>query len=560
MRAGELSQRGSDRRRPGRAAPWLLLAAATVCGNVASAQPQADEPPLEAAGPPDASLREGDRIGADPIGGDAGPPTAASDGGVPASPLAADPPAIHPQPAAPERVSSGGQFTAIEPNPNVAPVIKGPSGEDDRAEPPPAGERSEVVIRTIVGLLVLLVLAYLGGHPRVLAWEERLGISQLITAGFPFVVLGMVARTPSVAILSDSVLAEMSPLLRIGLGWIGFMVGFRFDARLFPGLQRGTTRVVVLSTVLPFCCVLAASAIVLMLLLDGMGSLDFRDPIFIRDAIILGTAGAMTAHSAARLFSTTETVGIVSRIVRLEEVAGVIALALVAAFFRPQGPEVSWQLPGTGWFLVTIGLGATVGVLVYAILQRAAAGPDLLVLTVGSISFAAGAAGYLHLSSVVVTFVAGMLLANFPGSYHGAVRDILYRIERPIYLISLVIVGALWQVSEWRGWILMPVFMLARLVGKWLATSRALSAGGIELSMQERRALAISPLGSLAVAIVVNAQLLYPGGSISLIVSAVIGGGVLTEVFVQLSGRSQLRSRREGEIAEVGARAQEADP
>ena len=45
----------------------------------------------------------------------------------------------------------------------------------------------------------------------------------------------------------------------------------------------------------------------------------------------------------------------------------------------------------------------------------------------------------------------------------------------------------------------------------------------------------------LDAAIVVNAQLLYPGGSISLVVSAVIGGGVLTEAFVQFASR---RSRR----------------
>jgi hypothetical protein len=56
--------------------------------------------------------------------------------------------------------------------------------------------------------------------------------------------------------------------------------------------------------------------------------------------------------------------------------------------------------------------------------------------------------------------------------------------------------------------------------------------------------LTISPIGALAIAIVVNAQLLYPGGSIELIVSAVIGGGILTEVFVQLATRWWLGRNR----------------
>jgi hypothetical protein len=118
----------------------------------------------------------------------------------------------------------------------------------------------------------------------------------------------------------------------------------------------------------------------------------------------------------------------------------------------------------------------------------------------------------------------------------------LLGLERPIYLVSLLIVGALWQVTDWRGWLLMPVFMSMRLAGKWLATTLALKNSELQLGSEERRALAMPALGPLAIAIVVNAQLLYPGGSISLIVSAVIGGGVLTEIFLQLGSRKRRRN------------------
>jgi hypothetical protein len=52
------------------------------------------------------------------------------------------------------------------------------------------------VVKAILGLLVILVLAYLAGHPRVQEIEEMLGISQVVTAGFPFVLLGLIATTP----------------------------------------------------------------------------------------------------------------------------------------------------------------------------------------------------------------------------------------------------------------------------------------------------------------------------------------------------------------------------
>ena len=52
----------------------------------------------------------------------------------------------------------------------------------------------------ILGFLVILVLAYLAGHPRVQRIEERLGIAQVVTAGFPFVLLGLVAHHPSIGL------------------------------------------------------------------------------------------------------------------------------------------------------------------------------------------------------------------------------------------------------------------------------------------------------------------------------------------------------------------------
>jgi Kef-type K+ transport system membrane component KefB len=421
---------------------------------------------------------------------------------------------------------------AVVPDPALAPIIEG----RERAAPEPPilpAERPGVVIRTILGLLALMVLAYLGGHRRVLAWERRLGISQVITAGFPFVILGVLARNGNVGILTDPVLAEISPLLRLGLGWIGFVAGIRFDTRMFQGLPARALRIVALSTLFPFALLVGACALLLYLFSDR--PIGLEDPVFLRDALILGTAGAMSAVSPALSFQRDESKTIISRVIRLEELAGVVGLLFVAAFFRPQ--SASWQMPGTAWVLLTIGLGATAGLLIYAILQRGTEGADFLVLTLGSISFAAGAASYLLLSSVVVAFIAGVLLANFPGGYHERLKDMLFRLERPIYLLSLFIVGALWQVSDWRGWVLMPVFMALRLVGKWLGTTLALTHSELQLGKDERRAIAMPPLGSLAIAIVTNALLLYPGGSISLIVSAVIGGGVLTELFVQLSKR-----------------------
>lgn len=418
----------------------------------------------------------------------------------------------------------------VTPAPAIAPILEGPAVP---GAPSPGATGRISIVWTIVALLIVAALAWLAGSSRVLRVEQALGISQVVTTGFPFVVLGMLARLHRVNVLSDQVLAEFSPVLRLGLGWIGLIVGFRFDATLLGGLPRGTGRIVALTTSIPFACVLGATGL-LLLVTSGLSHDSLSDPVFVRDALLLGTAAAMTAVTATRAAGmAAETV---ARLVRIEELAGIAGLALVAAFFRPTS-DASWSLPPMAWLLLTVGLGAAVGILVYGVLLQAASEAEFTALVLGSVSFAAGLAGHLRLSSVVVAFIVGALLANMPGAPREKLGAALERLERPTYLLSLFVIGALWDVFDWRGWALIPVFAGARLLGKWLAVRLAVPRSQIALPDDARNALVFSPTGPLAIAIVVNAELLYPGGSISRIVAAVIGGAVLTEIVVQFHAR-----------------------
>jgi hypothetical protein len=83
----------------------------------------------------------------------------------------------------------------------------------------------------------------------------------------------------------------------------------------------------------------------------------------------------------------------------------------------------------------------------------------------------------------------------------------------------------------------MVFFVAARLVGKWLAVRicRKRVPGG--LSADEQRSLIFSPIGALSIAIVVNAQDLYFGSTVSWMVTAVIGGAIVTDVIVQIATR-----------------------
>lgn len=397
-------------------------------------------------------------------------------------------------------------------------------------------EAASSVIKTILGLVLLFALAYVGAHPRIRRLERALGISQVVTAGFPFVAAGLIARHPGVDILNDDVLRKLAPLLDLGLGWIGFLTGYQFEARLFDGFPKGTARVVSIMTSVPFLGVVAACGG--LLLLFGQ---PWADATFLRDAIVLGTAATITAPVAASFALergvSAETQALVARVGLLDDIAGILGLLFLGAYFRPSGGalEVGWQLPGTAWLFVTLGLGMTGGVLAYAIMRRPATNIEQIALVVATIAFGAGTAAYLRLSPVVVCFIAGVILGNLPGDYRQPVRKVLRLLERPIYLVFLVFAGALWNVGDWRGWVLMPVFVLARIVGRVVGVRMARRGEGGEDVVAGEHGLVASPMGALSIAIVISFQTLFSGRAVPWIVTAVIAGAIVTEVFVQFA-------------------------
>ena len=431
------------------------------------------------------------------------------------------------------------------PNSNQIPLLLAPP-------PPPPSKPAETsglrsaseIIKAVLGLAVLFGLAYLASHPRVRVIERRLGISQLITGGLPFVVLGVLASLPGIGVLSGRVLWEIRPLLALGLGWIGFTVGFRFDSKLVETLSPGMGTVGFLTAALPFATIIAACGALLSVTERS------TDPVaFVRDALILGTAGAMTARSAPRLLKAVganrRSMNRIDGIVQLEQLAGIVGLLFVAAFFRPRGGAIAWQLPGTAWLFIAVGVGTTMGGVIYATLGKVRSGPEFSLLMLGSVCFTAGISSFLRLSPVAVCFIAAVVVVNLPGGAKEPVREALERLERPIYLVFLLIAGSLWQVANWQGWLLMALFIAGRIVGKGLAveTCRRRGLGG--LSPEERRSLMLGPTGALSIAIVVNAQDLYSSPTIPWMITAVIGGAIVTEIIVQLWTRGRGTSENE---------------
>jgi hypothetical protein len=478
------------------------------------------------------------------------PAKVVSDAGPPAEEIAPIEAEVAPPPADAGPADAGPAAAPVEPETLPIPVpvpipiekAKKPAPRVGLTLPPPPqparARRAPTVlevITAIIGLVVIVGMAYLASHPKVQELEEMLGITAVIAAGFPFVLFGLIAHSEQIGILSGSVLQYLRPFIPLGLGWIGFSIGFRFDVRRLEALPRGVGPALLLTSVLPFAGIVGACGLIL-LMTDGLGH-----GTFLRDAIILGTAAIIGVRPPAPN-AEGPTADRIGSLVQLQEGCAMIGLVLVAAFWRPTGHEVGWQLPAFAWIFVTLGMGTALGAVIYGVLHAFRGRSEITVLMLGSIALAAGMASFLRLSPIAVCFIAGALIFNFPGTWKEQVRVALVKLERPIYLVFLVVAGAMWQVTAWQGWVLLLLFVAGRLVGKVLGVfltreSRLteqlhLELGG--LNHDERVRIALAPMGALAIAIVVGAQDLYIGSTVSWMVTTVIGGAVATEIITQL--------------------------
>jgi hypothetical protein len=399
--------------------------------------------------------------------------------------------------------------------------------------PPPP----QSVVSAIIGFVALLVLAYLGGHPKVVEWERRLNIAHITTTGLPFLFLGFLASQPLVGILTPSVLREIAPLLPLGLGWIGFVVGSRFSGAALEPLAPGVGAAVVLTTAVPFGVIFGVSAVLLLGIYPLLAPAAGQGAV--RDAFILAAAGTMAARSAPHFFASFSGGSASDRIIRiieLEQLAGILGLMVASAFVRPSG-AVAWQLPGTAWLFVIFGIGAIMGIVITGILSSLQAGPQFTTALLGAVAFTAGMASYLRLAPIGVCCITSAILINLGGPWKGPAGDLLARMERPVYFVFLVVAGAIWRPWEWQGWVLMFFFVTGRFFSKWLATVLLERFWLKPLAVAERWTLARAPMGALSVAFVVSAQDLYSGPTVGWIVTAVIGGTILMEATLQLAAR-----------------------
>lgn len=404
----------------------------------------------------------------------------------------------------------------------------------------------------LVGALVLLLLGLVGARFSFNAPGVPLGPRFLFAAGTHFLVIGFLLGPHVWGLLDANLMAQLHPLLTLGVAWVGLLFGLQLDRHELARISRPYVAVALLQGVLVFLLFLGSEFV----LLRQFGPI----PRELGTALLVAAATASVSSPLAVVLvgRGTRRRGPLSQLLlllaSLDGLVGIIALQLTLAFFHPLGFGQRRSFAGgLEWVALALGLGLGFGVFFLWLTRPRHSRQELVLFLLGLAFFLGGSALYRGVSVLFVAMTTGAVIANF-SSARRRVFAALQGWEKTSYVILLLLMGALLEFPDWRIFGLAAAYTGLRLVAKLMAgyaASRALppgagvtpwlgngliAQGGISLAMALSVTLSYDALGTDGQAPVLRTL-------VSIVVLAVVAseliGPILTRDLLARAGEYQ---------------------
>lgn len=374
-------------------------------------------------------------------------------------------------------------------------------------------------------LLVIIVAAYLAAH----VLFDWLGRRFLIVSGAEYLLLGVLVGPEVSGLLNASTVGQFAPFMTLALGWIGALIGAQFHLKELLRIRGVHYRVAFIEALASLTVTAVASAAMLVYFLDAT----------VHDATIAGMAlGAIATASAP------SGIALVARqlnrrgplVQQLEVSTAIDALVAIVTFgillaVVHAAPTGGGRPPTpTEWAVITLSIGFVGGALFHLFLGEETDPDRLFIALGGALVLASGAAAYLHLSPLLPTLIIGAILVNTSRNAV-SIREVLARVEKPLYYVLLLFVGAAWSREPGIMW-LVPVllFLAVRVIAKLGAARLAARMEGTLDVVGPSWGRALLGHGGLAVALAFNYQLLEQLPFRSVVFTAAIVSVLLTDL------------------------------
>lgn len=381
-------------------------------------------------------------------------------------------------------------------------------------------------MKTVLAILLLLGAGFLAEE--FVRYKRRLpiGFKAVLYTFSEFLLVGLFLGPSFLNVLTEEILAEMRPFIAIGVGWVGILFGLQFD---WARVRRFAPRLYGLSFLQAFIAagvVFAGFTLVSWIL----GAQWAGILVWVLPLAAIASITAPTAISVVFMEDRIrgENAEILRFVASVDGIIGLFLFCIAVAFQNPYSLSGYIILDALLWVFLSILFGVLLGALFCILLQRRGSREEILIYTAGILIIAGSISYSLKISPLFVAFIIGIILANFSHR-----SEVIYKalspVEKPAFIVFLILVGALWKIQWGIGLALIPLFLGLRATGKALGivVSRELFPKAERPSSW--LALGLLSQGGLALTMVANLTILHPVSVFSLIQTLVIFSIILNE-------------------------------
>ncbi len=414
-------------------------------------------------------------------------------------------------------------------------------------------------MNAVFGFVLILLFGFVGSRLALFRGTQTKGYLAFLTSGTEFLLVGMVLGPQMANVLSHDALDQLSPVMSLGLGWFGLMMGMQFDHKIIRRIPLNIWKGSLSLFLLIFLLVSPVLVMVIDLLLKIFPrSLDMEWSSYIlmpmREfsfCLLLGLIATETTYTTlAMIKRNAEARGETTKLLQLlsdtRAPMAVIVMGIWYCLFHVSNlivknhqkmisplaepskesftvyiwsdlgiPEHAFMpsiMNGFMWLLVSLLIGVLLGGILHYLTSERLENREILLILTGSVIFSVGIATYLHLSPLFINFLMGVTLTNLPNFTRGRVSNMIVSTEKPFYVVFMLLAGALCPSVSWLMFSLAILYVLIRgasLVLGFYASNRLFFRK--KNTMTNWLGLAMLPQGGVAIALTMDYLLIYPG-------------------------------------------------
>ncbi len=383
-------------------------------------------------------------------------------------------------------------------------------------------------MQIILGIVLIVFLALAGERISFSGRKFPGSLNIFFLTGTEYLLIGLVLGPAVIDMVTSEVVRGMYPFIGLGLGWLGLLYGIHFNFRKLLKFPRGYLSSSISQSMFTFTFIFIISFFTLPFL-----EITGRDSILI--SIILGSIGSCSSQTSIALiitesrFRKSGSIYLMRFIASIGDFPGLIIFGVLICALKVRPPIPGIPYVFLQWLSASIGLGITFGWIMIFLLKLRLNHVERLLFTIGIVLFSGGVSTYFQLSPLFVNLIAGITIANFCRDHH-LLDDIMALGEKPIYLILLVLAGALWVPGSMIVFLPAVIFFISRVIGKYFGNlvNAMTFLKGAEYTPHS--GLGLISQGGMALAMIINLQIYNYSFLSSDILSTAIIAIILSEI------------------------------